>query len=81
MASCSTNCTVALGVGYINTSILNRSRCGLLTNALDVIRVVSDVNDVDVDEFQTDLLKLLLHVVGDASEEIVAVLVDLLDSH
>ena len=60
---CSADSTVALGVGDIHTGVLDCSCCGLLTDALDVIRVVSDVDYVHVNQAKSDLLKLLSNIV------------------
>ena len=75
----SSNGTVTLCVGYVDAGILHCSRCSLLTNTLDIVGVVGDIDYVHVNQLQTDLLELLLDVVVDVLEERVAVLVDLLN--
>ncbi len=55
------------------------SAAAFLPIALDVVRLVGDVRDVDVDQVQADLVQLRLDVLADRLQEALAVLVDLLD--
>ena len=74
-----TDCTVTLSVGNIDESLVDRTSSSLLTDAVDVVGLVSNIDDVDVDEVKTQLVQFSTNVVTDEFEERITVLVDLLD--
>ena len=50
---CLTDCTITLSVGNVYESLVDRTSSSLLTDAVDVVGLVSNIDDVDVDEVET----------------------------
>ena len=71
--------TIPLGVGDIDASILDSRRSCLLSDALDIVGLVCDVDQIDVDQIESNLLQFGVDVGSSQLEERVSILVDLLD--
>ena len=74
---CLANSTLTGGVRSVDIGLGDGFGSSLGTNGLDVVGFVSDVRDVDVDEVETDLVQLGVHVVDHLAQEGFTVTVDL----
>ncbi len=68
-------------VGHVAARLLNGFRGGLLTDRVDVTRLVRDIGDIHVDQLQTQLGQLGLQRALNVFQERVAVAIDLIDPH
>ena len=64
---------------HIDERTVNGLGCCFFTNALDVVRGVGDIGDVDVNKVETDFVEFGLYVLANRIKEAFSVLVDLLD--
>ncbi len=78
---CLTDLTETVLLGNTLLGIIDGLCSSLLAESLDVAGLVTDIGHVDIDELQTDLAELSLHILADCSEELVAVGIDFLDVH
>ena len=67
-------------LGDVDFGLVNRGRGGFFPNALDVLRFIGDVGDVDVEEGEADLMEFGLDIFLDRLEEALSVLVDLFNA-
>ncbi len=73
--------TITVLLRHTDLGIVDRLGSSFLSQGLDIPRLVVDIRHIDVDQLQTDLLQLSLHIRGYRRQKLVAVAVDLLNIH
>ena len=78
---CLTYLTQFLLFCHTHLGLVDGLGSSLLAQGFDVAALVLDVGNIDIDEFQTNLLEFDLHIGRDSLQELVTVTVEFLNAH